>query len=232
MALFPAGLAIRARIGAPDRWKDHRQLAEVCAALGDSAAAARHRAEAEIIKAHADYNARRHAFLVGLARLTAAARDRRGLPTNAAGFRDTLATFPGWLGALAGYFTALADPDAPSPTLPDGVPDELRATIDAVLDGADPIAALPDDVREALGARPPAPAPTPPDAISLFRTLCVALAAPEPPPQLDPILAAMAEADDPTHRLIAAHLIARRRGETPPPLPAELAAVVAEHFAE
>lgn len=231
-AALEAGLAIRARIGAPDRWKDHRQLAEVCAALGDSSAAARHRAEAEVIKAHADYNARRHAFLAGFAQLTAAARDRRGLPADAARERDALAKFPGWFGALAGYFTALADPDTPSPTLPDGVPDELRATIEAVLDGADPTAALPDDVREALGAQAPTPAPTPPDAISLTRALCVALAAPKPSPQLDPILAAMAEADDPTHRLIAAHLTARRRGETPPPLPAELAAVVAEHFAD
>lgn len=227
-----AGLAIRDRIGAPDRWMDHRELAEVCAALGDPVAAARHRAEAEVIQAQANYNARRHVFLAGLARLTAAARDRRGLPADAARERDALARFPGWLGALAGYFTALADPDAPHPTLPDGVPDELRVTIEAVLGGADPIAALPADVREALGAPAPASAPTPPDAISLTRALCVALAAPEPSPQLDPILAAMAEADDPTHRLIAAHLTARRRGETPPPLPAELAAVVAEHFAD
>ncbi len=231
-----AGLAIRARLGAPDLHKDHANLAAVYAALGDPDAAARHRAAADTAEALADYNARRHLFLVNLAQLAAAARDRRGLPPALRPQRDALATLPAWLGALAGFFTALADADVARPTLPAALPDDLRQTLDAVLAGADPFDALPPEVRAnpqiraAFGRSTPDPAPPPalPPTVDLFRHLCLAVVAPEPHPALEPTLAALATSPDPEHRAIAAHITAHRAGQPLPDLPPHLAAIAAE----
>jgi hypothetical protein len=175
------GCVIRARLGAADIYKDYANLAEAATALGNPAEAAQWTAKADHARANAAFLARRPAFLAGFARISAAART--GTLGAATKENEALASYSGWLGALAQFFTATAT--GASPPLPDDVPDEAADVIRRVLAGEDP--------AKIVAALFPDEAPPPTNNATANPNATPAKSSSSPPPPARPPSSATAE---------------------------------------
>lgn len=137
---FLRGLAVRQHLGSVDIYKDYANLADVVMAIGNAEEAEQWRSKAKEAEATAHFLAKRPTFLIGFALIAAEARN--GSLSATAKECDALASFPGWLGAIAEFFDEVAS--GASPPLPDGVPDEAADVIRRVLAGEDPSKVLAD----------------------------------------------------------------------------------------